>query len=104
MYICVNIFLYCIKSKYKEVNMCLAAPGRIESIDNSVEGLRMAKVSFSGIIKNICIEWIPEAVEGDYVLAHAGTALSVVDSKEAEETLDIFKEWVDGLDEKESTA
>jgi len=80
--------------------MCLAAPGRIESIDSSVEGLRMARVSFSGVIKNICIEWVPEATVGDYVLAHAGTALSVVNSKEAEETLGIFRDWVDGLDNK----
>jgi len=84
--------------------MCLAAPGKIVSIDTSTEGLRMARVSFSGIIKDICIEWVPEAGEGDYVLAHAGTALSVVDTKEAEETLDIFRQWVDGLDEKANSA
>jgi hydrogenase expression/formation protein HypC len=84
--------------------MCLAAPGKIVSIDSSTEGLRMARVSFSGVIKNICIEWVPEANEGDYVLAHAGTALSIVDAKEAEETLDIFRQWVDGLDEKENSA
>ena len=84
--------------------MCLAAPGKIVSIDTSTEGLRMAKVSFSGVIKNICIEWIPEAILGDYVLAHAGTALSIVDAKQAEETLEIFKEWVDGLDEREKSS
>jgi len=50
--------------------MCLAAPGKIVSVDSSTEGLRMARVSFSGI-NDICIEWVPEANQGDYVLAHA---------------------------------
>ena len=84
--------------------MCLAAPGQIVSVDTSTEGLRMARVSFSGVIKDICIEWVPEANEGDFVLAHAGTALSVVDAKEARETLDIFSQWVEGLDKKEDSA
>lgn len=77
--------------------MCLAVPGQIITIDNSTPGLRMAKVSFAGIIKEICIEWLPEAVIGDFVIAHAGTALSKVDTGEAEETLRIFQEWTDGL-------
>jgi len=55
----------------------------------------MARVSFSGVIKNICIEWIPEAVVGDYILVHAGTALSIVNAKEAAETEEIFKQWIE---------
>ena len=63
--------------------MCLAAPGKIISIDNSNPGLRMAKVDFSGVVKNICIEWLPEAEIGSYILAHVGTALSVVNEEDA---------------------
>jgi hydrogenase expression/formation protein HypC len=59
----------------------------------------MAKVSFAGITKNICVEWLPEAGIGDFVIAHAGTALSMVDAAEAETTLATFKEWTDGLDQ-----
>ena len=79
--------------------MCLAAPGKIISIDDSTEGLRMALVAFGEVKKKICIEWLPEAGVGDYVLAHVGTALSLVDPDEAEETLRIFNDWGDRLEE-----
>lgn len=66
--------------------MCLAIPGKILAIDCSVPELKMAKVDFSGITKTICIQWVDASV-GDYVLAHAGMAISVIDTAEAEETL-----------------
>ena len=71
--------------------MCLAVPGKIVSIDRSVPDLAMAKVDFSGITKDICIQWV-DATEGDYILAHAGMAISVVNAREAEETLEDLKE------------
>lgn len=77
--------------------MCLAVPGKIISIDASNQAIRMAKVSFAGIVKDICIEWLPEVQIGDYVLAHAGTALNKIDASEAEETMKVFDEWVGGL-------
>lgn len=83
--------------------MCLAAPGKVESIDNSIDGLKMARVNFSGVIKNICVEWVPEVEIGSYVLVHAGTALSIVNEKEAKETMEIFQQWIDGLDESDKT-
>ncbi|RHR39461.1 HypC/HybG/HupF family hydrogenase formation chaperone [Parabacteroides sp. AF18-52] len=70
--------------------MCLAVPGKIISIDRSVPDLAMAKVDFSGVTKDICIQWV-DAAEGDYVLAHAGMAISVVNAREAEETLEDLK-------------
>lgn len=70
--------------------MCLAIPGKVLSIDDSVPELRMAKVDFSGIMKNICIQWV-DAGEGDYILAHAGMAISVVDTELAKETLEDLK-------------
>lgn len=69
--------------------MCLAVPGKIISIDLSVPELRMARVDFGGMIKNICIQWV-EASEGDYILAHAGMAVSVVNEEYAEQTLADF--------------
>lgn len=71
--------------------MCLAVPGKIISIDQHIEDLAMAKVDFGGIIKNICIQWV-DVAEGDYILAHAGMAISVVDSQEAEQTLADLKQ------------
>ncbi|WFE84321.1 HypC/HybG/HupF family hydrogenase formation chaperone [Parabacteroides chongii] len=70
--------------------MCLAVPGKIVSIDRSMPDLAMAKVDFSGITKDICIQWV-DATEGDYILAHAGMAISVVNAREAEETLEDLK-------------
>lgn len=81
--------------------MCLAVPGKIKSTFKDESELRMAKVDFSGIIKVICIEWLPEANTGDYILAHAGTAISKVDETEAEETLKIFDEWAATLEEED---
>ena len=70
--------------------MCLAIPGKIISIDRSEPELSMARVDFSVIIKNICIQWV-DVTEGDYILAHAGMAISVVNAQEAEETLEDLK-------------
>lgn len=69
--------------------MCLAVPGKILSVDSSVPDLKMAKVDFGGVIKNICIEWI-DASEGEYILAHAGMAISKIDKEYAEQTLEDF--------------
>ena len=71
--------------------MCLAIPGVITSI-YSEEANRMAKVSFNGVLKNISIEWLPDAKVGDYIIAHAGSALIILNTKEAEETLEIFRQ------------
>ena len=72
--------------------MCLAVPGKVLSIDQSDPGLIMAKVDFSGIIKEISVQWLPEVQVGDYVLAHVGMALNIIDEKEALETLSLLRE------------
>lgn len=71
--------------------MCLAIPGKIITIDRSVPELTMAKIDFGGIQKQICIQWV-DVAEGDYILAHAGMAISVLDTKEAEEILEDLKQ------------
>jgi len=52
----------------------------------------MAKVSFNGVLKDISIEWVPEAKVGDYVVVHAGSALTVLNTREAEETIELFRQ------------
>jgi len=71
--------------------MCLAVPGKIVSVDESNPDLRMAKVNFGGIEKDVCIQWIDDVQIGDYVLVHVGFALNKIDQKEAEKTLEILK-------------
>ena len=72
--------------------MCLAIPGKVISTDLSDPEMKMAKVKFGEIIKDICIQWVDEVEVGDYVIAHIGTALSKVDEADAKYTLDALKE------------
>lgn len=50
----------------------------------------MGTVSFGGVLKSICLEWVPEVQRGDYVLVHVGFAIGRMDEKEALETLRLF--------------
>jgi|WetSurMetagenome_2_1015567.scaffolds.fasta_scaffold90565_3 hydrogenase expression/formation protein HypC len=82
--------------------MCLAIPGKVLSIAGGGTPL-MADVSFGGITKKICLEWMPEVKVGEYVIVHVGFAISKVDEKDALETLDLFREIHGSLDELEDT-
>lgn len=71
--------------------MCLAIPGRIlETYDR--QGIRMAKVQFGGVTRESCIEYVPKAEVGSYVLVHVGFALSVIDEEEARRTYQMLEE------------
>ena len=73
--------------------MCLAIPGRIESIETQANGLvRMAKTSFGGIIKEVSLEMVPEAEVNDYILVHVGVAISKVNEEEALKVYQYLKE------------
>lgn len=63
--------------------MCLGVPGRIVETSISPTGLKMGSVSFSGIVKDVCLEYVPEAAVGDHVIVHVGFALSIIDEAEA---------------------
>ena len=75
--------------------MCLAVPGKIVSIDESNPELKMAKVNFSGVSREVCIQWLDDVKIGDYVLVHVGFALNKIDEKDAQETLRILREMGD---------
>ena len=70
--------------------MCLAVPGRIDTIYDD-QGTRMGKVNFGGVVKEVCLEYLPEAVVGDYTIVHVGFALSRIDEVSAQETLRLFE-------------
>ncbi len=72
--------------------MCLAVPGSIESIDGSDPLLRMGRVKFGGIYKDVSLAYVPEAVVGDFVIVHVGFAISRIDPDEAERTFEYLKE------------
>jgi len=72
--------------------MCLAVPGRIISLSNEADPLiRKGRIDFSGITREISLAYVPEAKVDDYVIVHAGFALSVLDEEEARTTLQVFQ-------------
>ena len=73
--------------------MCLAVPGRIVTIlEEENLGLRRGRVNFGGILKEVRLDYIPEARVGDYVLVHVGFALTVVDEREAQRVFEALHE------------
>ncbi len=65
--------------------MCLAIPGKIVAFHER-NGVRMGKIDYGGITRDACLEYIPDAVMGDYVMVHVGFAISKVDEEEAART------------------
>ena len=74
--------------------MCLGIPGKIVEI-TEVNTLRMGRVDYGGIIKEVCLTYTPEAQVNDYVIVHVGFAISVLDEEEALATLDLLQEVAD---------
>jgi hydrogenase expression/formation protein HypC len=78
--------------------MCLSIPGKITEVYE--EGsLIMGKVDFGGVLKEVCLDYVPEAQAGQYVLIHVGFAISVLDEDEAMETIGMLREMA-SLDEE----
>jgi hydrogenase expression/formation protein HypC len=71
--------------------MCLGIPGKIIEIHTSGT-LKMARVDFGGVIREACIETLPEAKVGDYTIIHAGFALNLLSDSEAQETLEMLRQ------------
>ncbi len=81
--------------------MCLAVPGKIMSIEGDDPLLRIGKVSFGGIVKEVNLAYVPEAKVDDYVLVHVGFAINTVDAEEAQKIFQYLKEIGD-LEELEA--
>ena len=77
--------------------MCLAVPGKLLSVEGSDASpmLRSGKVSFGGIVRQVNLACVPEAKVGDWVLIHAGFAITQLDEAEALETYDLLKQMGD---------
>jgi len=78
--------------------MCLAIPGRVQEI-REAGGIRMGKVDFGGIVKDVCLAYLPDLAVGDYAVVHVGFAITRLDEASALETLETFREM--GLLEQE---
>jgi len=82
--------------------MCLGVPGRIIEIVDE-RGLRMGVVDFGGVTRQTCLAYVPEATVDDYVVVHAGFAISKVDAVEAARTLALVEEIEGQLGREESS-
>jgi hydrogenase expression/formation protein HypC len=77
--------------------MCLGIPGKVVETYREHEVL-MAKVDFGGVFKRVCLEHVPEARLGDYVIVHVGFALSRIDEIEARRVFELLED-MNQLDE-----
>jgi hydrogenase expression/formation protein HypC len=73
--------------------MCLAIPGQVLSIEGDDALTREGRIAFGGVVRRACLAYVPEVHEGDYVLVHAGFAISVIDQDEAMKTLAYLAEF-----------
>jgi len=71
--------------------MCLAVPGKVIEIHRN-DLILMGKVDFGGVLREVCLEAVPEVKLGDYVIIHAGFALNILSEQEAEDSLQAFRE------------
>ncbi len=78
--------------------MCLGVPGRVNEIYEA-NGLKMGKVDFGGVKREVCLEYVPEIEIGEYVIVHVGFAINQMSEEEAEETLDLLRQIISIEDE-----
>ena len=71
--------------------MCLGIPGKIVE-KYETQGMPMGRVDFGGLIKEVCLAYVPDIELGRYVIVHVGFAITELDEQSAQETLDLFRE------------
>src|SRR5438477_5704946 len=82
----------CAPPPNQKKTMCLAIPGKLLEILDDGNGVKMGRANFGGIVKQVCLEYTPDVIAGDYVLVHVGFALNKVDEEEAERTYRLLQE------------
>lgn len=75
--------------------MCLGVPGKVVDITRHEVGMQMGRVQFGGIQKEVCLSFLPDIKIGEYVIVHAGFAISQVDEAEAALTFEILRQMGD---------
>lgn len=81
--------------------MCLGIPGQIIEIYQA-NRLRMGKIDFGGVTREVCLEYVPEAQVGDYALVHVGFALNLISEQEAQETIELLQQIAEYGEENDS--
>lgn len=76
--------------------MCLAVPGKVLEIDGD-----RAKVDYGGVVREANISLVPAKV-GDYVVVHAGFAIEIMDTDEAEKVIELWDEYFEFIGAKDA--
>jgi hydrogenase expression/formation protein HypC len=71
--------------------MCLGVPGKIVET-YEVAGLRMGRIDFGGVVKEACLEYVPDAAVGEYTVIHVGFAIGRLDETEAQRSLEFLRD------------
>jgi hydrogenase expression/formation protein HypC len=71
--------------------MCLGIPGKVVETYEA-NGMKMGKVDFGGVVKEACLEYLPEIEVGDYTIVHVGFGISRLDEEEARQTMEMLRE------------
>lgn len=69
--------------------MCLAVPAQVKTIDDN----KIATVDILGVTRQVALDLTPTAAVDDFVLVHAGFAIEVIDESDAQQTLDLIKQF-----------
>ncbi len=72
--------------------MCLGIPGEVLSIEQNAVGIAMGRVSFGGVVREVCLAYVPDVQVGDYVIVHAGFALNKLNEEEAKEVFEMLEQ------------
>jgi hydrogenase expression/formation protein HypC len=75
--------------------MCLGVPGQVVEITKDELGMNMGKVSFGGIIKEVCLAYTSDVQIGEYVIVHVGFAISKIDEEEAGKVFELLRQMGD---------
>ncbi len=71
--------------------MCLGIPGKVTELYQA-NGVLMGKVDFGGVVREACLEYLPDIQVGDYTIIHVGFGISRLNEKEARETLELLQQ------------
>jgi hydrogenase expression/formation protein HypC len=71
--------------------MCLGVPGKVIALYQA-KGLKMGKVDFGGVVREACLEYLPDIEVGDYTIVHVGFGISRLNEREARETLELLQQ------------
>ncbi len=82
--------------------MCLGVTGQVASVTDNPRGFRMGMVEFGGVSREVCLAYTPEAQPGDWVIVHAGFAISCLNEEEAQDMLSALAELAELADADDS--